>query len=71
MLPLFELEKLKHKTYAKNTNRKSRWGVTAYNERRTETINNIGAEFVDTSILKSDLTKPKELVTKQFLYILM
>ena len=50
-LPLSELEQLKHKCYAKNTDKKSRWGVMAYFEWWYKTIHDIGEDKVDKSIL--------------------
>ena len=58
------LERLKHRCYAKNTDRKSR--VTAYTEWRDAIIEEKGAEFIETFILESNLLKPKELVQEDF-----
>ena len=60
-----DLEMLKHKRYAKNTDRKSRWGVTAYCEWRYKAIKDFG-DAVEPYILRSDLTKPKELLKSDF-----
>ena len=65
-LTAMELERLKHRCFAKNTDRKSRWGVTAYTEWRDAIIEEKGAEFIETFILKSNLLKPKELVQEDF-----
>ena len=57
-LPLTQLDQLKHKHYAKNTNRKARWGVTAYCKWRDNILEEKG-DNVGDYILKSDLTKPQ------------
>ena len=65
-LPNAELKQLKHKRYAPNTGRKSRWGVTAYCEWKYKTIHDVSESNVETFILHSDLTRPKELKQDEF-----
>ena len=61
-----EIESLKYRRYATNTNRKSRWAFTAHVDWRNDVIQKEGAEFCDSCVLNSDLLKPKELKVEEF-----
>ena len=56
-----QLDELKLRKYAKNSERKVRWGVKAYNVWKLGTIETSGVEYCDSDILSSNLDVPKNL----------